>query len=477
MTVDWSSYVVPGVYVQEQTTPLVPLLGVAPAVVGLVGPSVGYRTATETVTLTGTNAVQLTHLGIDTDSVVVTANDGTLYADTTDYALTVAGGADEDTQTTTDNTTSIARPASGSTITSGASVVVSYHYTDADYAAVHRVEDFDDVKELFGEPLSLTANTITSPLSLAAQIAFANGATELVLATTSGTASTTTQNELATALEALETVEDIGLVVPLPVGVENASVTAVANDLRAHCVTMSGQGLYRVGLIGFDTVVTTAPNTIAAGIGSERVVLAWPTKLSYYNGFTGTTLTVGGQYLAAAYAGILAAGRVQDPLTRKRVRGFAGIDPSVSATKATRNTYSDNGVAVAETDRQGRLVVRHGVTTLRTSISTRELSLVRAKDQLIRMLADGIEDSEMIGVPITADTPLEVKGVAAGLLESAKAAGVIVDYADLKARQRSLDPTIIEIRFSYKPAFPLNYVVVVFSINVSTGEVEEATAA
>ncbi len=61
------------------------------------------------------------------------------------------------------------------------------------------------------------------------------------------------------------------------------------------------------------------------------------------------------------------------------------------------------------------------------------------------------------------------------MLEHAVLTGTIVAYTGLAVRQRSLDPTVIEVKFSYLPAYPLNYIVISFSVNVATGATEGLT--
>jgi hypothetical protein len=61
--------------------------------------------------------------------------------------------------------------------------------------------------------------------------------------------------------------------------------------------------------------------------------------------------------------------------------------------------------------------------------------------------------------------------VVAGALEAAVDSGIIYAYNDLKARQLTSDPSVIEVKFQYRPSYPLNYIVIKFSINTETGEV------
>lgn len=474
---DFTQYQPPGVYVEEETSPLVSVIGVAPTLVALVGPSVGYRTHTEAVTLTGTAAVALAKLGINVATgFTVASADGTPYA-ASEFAVVVGAGADATLGTTVDNTTTLAR-AADSDIDSGETVYVTYRYTDAEYAAPFTANDFDDVKDAFGEPLDLATGAVLSPLSLAAKVAFENGARDLVLVATEGTATAVTRTQLAAGLAKLESVYDVNVVVPLPVGLTGTAVAPgdvinVGDDLAAHVAAMEQEGLQRVGILGTESTVSVLPDVIAEGIANKRVMLAWPNRLNYWNGQTNQNIEVAGYYLAAAYAGRMAALPVQTPLTKQTIRGFSGVPAALLQTmsKSTKNAWSKAGVAVTEVLRNGSLVVRHGTTTDPTNVNTRELSLVRARDALVRLVQDTTDGSNLIGQPIDEETPIRVKGVVAGVLESARDTGIIVRYQNLKVRQRSLEPTIIEVKFQYLPAYPLNYIVISFSIDTMTGEI------
>lgn len=476
---DFTTYQPPGVYIEEDLSSLVNVIGVRPTVVALVGPSVGYRRNTEAVILSGEDPVQLARLGINPASVEVRAPDGTVYTLNTDYTVTTAAGADGDIATTADNTTSVARVGglTPGAIEDGALVYVSYRYTNADYYAPLRVRDFDDVQDAFGPPIDIESGSIVSPLSFAAKVAFENGANQVVLVSTTGSATETTRTELNAAYNKLAALYDVNVVVPLPVGITGNEAAPgdtynVGTDLKGHLDSMALNGLFRVGILGYERTVTIDPLTAVSNFRSSRMVLSWPNRLHYFHGYTNQTIEVGGHYLAAAYAGRLASLPVQMPLTKKQISGFSGFPSSVTQTltPTQKNTWGDAGIAVTELTRDGRLVVRHGTTTNRTNIQTRELSLVRAKDALVNLLQETVDSSELVGTWIDEDTPSRVKGVVGGVLEAAKGNRVIVDYQGLKIRQLPGDPSVLEVKFQYQPAYPLNYIVVSFSINTSTGE-------
>jgi hypothetical protein len=474
--IDFTSYQPPGLYVEETSTPLVSIVGASgPTIVAIVGPSIGYRTHTEAVVLSGTTAVLLSNLGIDTTSVVVKAPDGTTF-DLATYSLTVGGGADANMSTAPDNTLTIAR--SGSGIPDDSTVFVTYNYTDPTYFDPTLFGNYEDVKDAYGQPFDLTSGAILSPLSLAAQFAFANGAREVFLVASAGSATAVSRAQLATALARLEAV-DVDIVVTLPVGITGTpgspgDVVTVVGDLATHCDNASNDHLYRVGITGSETTSTVVPSTVSGTVRDKRVMYAWPNQMSFFNGLTNTTIVIGGYYLAAAYAGMFASLDDREGITRKQVRGFSGIPIVMANTMSStlKNSYSSAGVAVTERRRDGSLTVRHGTSTDPTSIQTREMSLTRARDSLVTLAYQTFDSSGMIGTPIDLDTPARIKGLMTGVLEAAKTSRLIVGYNGVLVRQRSLDPTVIEIKFQYLPAFPLNYVVMSFAIDLNTGETD-----
>ncbi len=98
-----------------------------------------------------------------------------------------------------------------------------------------------------------------------------------------------------------------------------------------------------------------------------------------------------------------------------------------------------------------------------------EGSKVFSKDAMLRSCMSTIEASEVIGTPIVDETPARINGLVQGALEVLVNSDVIVGYSGLNVRQLSLDPTVLEVKFMYRPAYPLNYVLIVFGIDTTTG--------
>lgn len=471
-------YQPPGVYIAEDALP-VPNLGtqvaLPPSRVCLVGPSVGYQPFTEAVQLIATTAVTLSNAGISSSSIVVKTLAGITLTLAVDYTIAQTGTPAEEAGTT------ITRVGGGA-IADGQTVYVTYNYTNSAYYLPYVSSDFDEIQSRYGSALNTTTGAVTSPLTLAAKLVMEQGTREMILLPTKGsTVNLVSTAQLTAAYAQLEARDDVGIVVPLPVGIIGTDLsvgdtTNAATDLKTHVEAASNGGNYRIGIYGLDKGATRSHDTIATAVASKRVMVVYPNILNWFNGYININSELDGYYLAAAYAGMFNSRQAQEPLTRKGVRSFSSIPSRIfsAMTSSFKNNLSDKGVAVAEQTADGRMVVRHGVTTDRTSVLTREASIIRAKDTLLRLIFVSLDRSGVIGSPLDNETPVRVRGLVDGALQQALAAGLMVSYSNLKVRQSASSLTTLEVKFSYQPAFPLNFVTVSFSINTTTGNTAEA---
>jgi hypothetical protein len=494
------AYIPPGVTVDELLSPSITSNLATPTTIGLVGLSAGAITRTDLITLIGTTAVTLPSIPVDgTLATIVSVKDSDPtkaaagYNVTTGYTVTTttATNADQAVASLTNHT--IARNGTATTpIPDGNSVYVTYTYTTVDYFAPIRLDNMSDIQDRFGSAWDTTGTSINSALSHAAQIAFENGASDLVLQplffNNAGVKQQPTSTQAAAQatwadnFTSLRDIEDINVVVPVA-GQSQANVTdsaqlAIIQSAQDHAKYMLDQEQYVVIIAAEDsstsslnatqTTIQGHASTLQARYGgtlNEQTVLLNTGKfLRPQPGSFGGNLYVGGQFVAAALAGMLAARSVSQSLTRKIVSGFVGIaDPR---TKLQKNADAAAGLLVLE--QKIRLVqVRHSITLDNTSTARRELSVVRAKYRMIESLRDTLDT--IIGDVIADDTaPGVVASAVRNVLEALKGAGDLVNYSDIQARTTSLDPTIIEVRFSYRPAFPINYINIVFSLDLTT---------
>lgn len=510
---DFSTYQPPGVYVQDTSTPVVTPTGSAASLVTIVGPASGYETVVESVALHVSPGVGLANRGAFTTAVtgppaiaapVVKTASGTVLTAGVDYTFTTdtsgGGGAANAVALL------VRLPASGSGPTpngavEGDTVQVTYSFADPDYYTPQLFQAYDLLAATYGPALAATApadpnsSQVTSPLTYAAKLAFENGAGQ-VLALATNPSDGDFRTQLQVAYGKLLANPQVSILVPvLADGMvyggstsDAHTASAVMNmlgDVRLHCDQSASAGFGRIAIVGVDRNYdsTTEPfPALAKSVADKRVVLAYPNRLLAYNPATAQTIEVGGMYLAAAYAGQLSYNPVAQGLTRRAVRSFTGLPPLVlqSMTKANKDAMSSAGVAVTELNIANQLVVRHGTTTDPSSLTNREISMVRIADTVLSLVQTGLDFVGLIGQAIDAQMTTRVKGAVQSILENARLNNVIVAWGDLLVRQQSTpsgDPTVIEVKFAYQPAVPLNYIEVSFQVDLVTGDLTNTTPA
>jgi hypothetical protein len=500
------AYTPPGVSIDEIVTPQISPLLAANALIALVGPAQGYRTRTDQFVLSGTSATPLPGLPVgaviydeDTGTGGVQATvtvknvlnpgagqpNGNGYLVTTDFTIDGANGT-------------ISRVGAGG-ITNNTLVNVTYKYVPADYYQPYRLYDLGSVESRYGSGLNAAGTAINSHLSYAAAVAFANGASSVICqplfsrtiggdATSAPVAPTTTSWATTAAwadtLWVLRDIEDINVIVPVVgqsmTNISDAVQLSIFQVFQDHCYFMQSQDQYIVAVFGEDssTDVTKATKTTLAshatsglaarygGVLSEQTVLVNTSRFTRALPGLGATITVGGQYVAAAIAGLLDSRSTSSTLTRKSITGFTAVaDPRDLSEK---NTDASNGLLVVE--QKGRdIFIRHAITLDTSASSRRELSVVRAKHRVIESVKQTI-DTQLIGELIADNNATQiVEGTVIAVLEALRGQKVLVDYSGVQARLISLEPTTIQVRFSYRPSFPVNYINIEFSLDLSAG--------
>jgi hypothetical protein len=490
------AYRQPGVTIEEVVTPSISPLLAAPALVCLIGQAQGYQTRTDQFVLSGTTAVALPGLGTSALLEVLSvkdaldpsqgASDGSGYTETTDYSVQVGNGT-------------ITRNGTGA-IDDGRLINVTYQYVTSDYFLPVRIYDLGTVESRYGASLSQDGLSINSPLSYAASIAFENGASSIVcqplfVRETPGDSNSDQQQPNATqaaavtswtdTLYTLRDIEDINVIVPIigqsAPNVGDATQLSIFQAVQDHVYFMAQQDQYIVSVQAEDS---SASNDVAqkaaiqnhatvlrgryGGDVAEQTVLINTSKFSRSLPSYGNSIAVGGQYVAAAISGMLCSRPASSSLTRKVISGFISVaDPRDMQEK---NADAASGLLVVES-KGGVVLVRHAITLDQTSAARRELSVVRAKHRMIESVRDTL-DRQVVGQIIAdGNAPGIVRQTVIGVLELLRQGRDLVDYLGVDARLLSLDPTTIQVRFSYRPSFPLNYVDVQFSIDMSSGSV------
>lgn len=517
-------YSPPNVNVTEEIDPSISPFLALPALTALVGLTQGGVTRSDTITLLGTAdggdagsdpdqiAVPLPNVpvGAKVTQIIEVTDVGhtrsTPYVEDDDYDVTISANP----QSSTNNSATITRVVDGD-IPAGvspnyeASVVVTYKYIPEGYFSPIILDNLPDIEDRFGSAWTSDGLQVNTPLSYAAHLLFENGASQVVcqplFKVSSGDrvqpnvnanpSEATLAGTWDSSFSALHEIDDVNIIVPV-IGqsdedMSDAALLAVAQELQDHIYDRRADNQeYAIGIFGEDGSVSPVTRatllahaaTLTArrgGVVAEQMVMVTPTRFIRSTPVSSSGLVVGGQYMAAAIAGMLASRPVSSPLTRKAVSGFLEI--AEARTKAQKNEEAGKGMLVIDRNKDGLIQVRHGITLDTTSTPKRELSVVRAKHRVIESVKDTIDDQIIGQVIADGQAALVIRAAVAGVLDQLRGDNDIVSYSDIQSRVTSLDPTTVEVRFSYAPAFPVNYVNIFFSLDLTnnTIEVSEST--
>lgn len=475
--IDFSHYLPPGVYTQSMPGPQLAVNSSQPTAVGIIGQSIGHRSSIQTIQINPDTSITtpavnqtLAHSGINTSSIMVkNPNSGASFVLGTDYTVVNVGG----TAGTATGLYTISRVIDGGHIQPGDYVQLLYDYTDPTYYTPTIFYDFQDVRQAYGEAFNLTTGAIQSGLTLMAKFAFLNGAYQIVCCAvqSSSTPGNATVGDYGIALDQLA---DEGLV---GVVVADTGTQPLHQLIQEHVNQQSTHRFERRAICAVDgTIVPVAASQRiidAEELTDRRIMLVCPDTFNYFSSELNKPIVLGGQYMAASLAGMTMSMIFSMPLTRKRVAGFIGVGES--EVEGQKNLESANGLCVIERTRRQLIQVRHGVATDPTDLISREWSITGQEDAMVYRLRDYLESANLIGQPIYPFTLINVKGSAEAALQSLIRDGLIVDYTGLKVRQLATNPDVLEVMFSWLPAFPLNYIVCTFSVSLTTGNLTSNT--
>lgn len=495
----FNTYQPPGVYVASTNTPIVTPTGVPVQTLCLVGPAIGYRTAVQSLLAYASTPFNLSFTGVFTAAqagpppiaaplVTLTSTNQVLTAGV-DYALTVVPDPSGNSALAVTQVTRV--PTSPILTIDGLQITVAYNYADITYYQPQVFNDPQSVINAYGPMFLTTAPTapgatqIANPLSYACQVAFQNGANTIV-AIALNPASGSLQQQFIAAYNQVQTTYGITIMVPVwtddltvPGGSSTTSFALqLAQDLNSACVLAASGGFPRIGVFGLPRLYsesTTSIPVFCSTVNSKRLVLAYPEIIQIYNSVTGQSFNGSGCYMAAALGGILSSLPVSTGLTGQQVSGFTLTQAEIQQlTQAFMNTLAGSGACIVFQNYLGQLIVRHGLTTAMSALNTREISLVRQDDALLVAVQQGMQSSGLIGSPITPSTVATVQSALTGILQQQLTLGAIQGYQNISVIEQQYpngDPTLMACTFQYLPALPLNYVTVIFSISLTTGQI------
>lgn len=488
----------PGIRVTESVTPQISPLIAAPTDLCIIGLSQGFQITTDRIQLTGTAEIPLP--GLPSDATLQSVNfvkntndpskgqsDGSGYVVSSDYTVGTVG---------------ILRVGAG-TIPDNTVVTVNYSYIPNNYWDPIRLFDQASVESRFGSSLSADGLSLASSVSMATAIAFENGSPSVIVqplfkrATPGDPTSLRTQpnTSQAAALSSwsdtlfnLRDIDDINVIVPIVgqsmTGVTDSVLLTIFEAVQDHMYFMAQSDQWIVSILGEDSsgAATVTPSTLQGhadtlesrhgSVTAQQTVMVSPTTFKRALPVLNQTMLLGGQYAAASIGGMLASRSTSDSLTRKLVSGFAEVTDR--RTQADKDTDASHGLLVVE-QKSNVIRVRHSITLDTSSSATRELSVVRSKHRMIESIRNTL-DTQVIGNLIAdANSPLVVAAAVEQVLAALLQSRDIVDYSTISSRLLSLEPTTIQVKFSYRPAFPVNYIDVEFALDLTTQTLSTAT--
>lgn len=378
------------------------------------------------------------------------------------YRLTGSGTATvNDATTTTYSDTNLdatiaAYPNELPGIANGETVTVQYDYADTEYYQPTLFTDYNDVIAKYGEPFTSTG-MVNSKLALGAKIAMVNGASRVVCQAVSG-------SDWDSAIDALENDEDSTVVIPMT---GSASVHAA---VAAHCSTMSQRNIFKTAIFGIDGVAGTVSMTdlrnTAQGYNRSDVQVVSPAIFRYYNSYLNREVEIGGQYAAAAVAGMRASRGPADSLTRQVLAGFSSVGEKRSTV--AMNSDAAAGLLVVE-QKGGVMRIRHDISTAPADVNTREFPVILQKYNMIRGIL-GVYDQGVIGkLKATQESLGAIQAMTSNYLSSLRNNGQLAGYSGVSAKFSSADPTLVEVRWNYTPIYTIHYVSITIGLSLSTG--------
>lgn len=472
--IDFSVYLPPGIYTNPVSTTPVAINNAIPTTVALFGLTVGFRNYIQSITINPdvndtTPAINqtLAQSGINTSTITVTnPSSGQVYVINTDYTVVLVSG----TNGTANANYTISRVISGH-INPGQVVQIAYQYTNDSYFQPTLFYTYNDVVTAYGQPFNTSTGAIQSELTLGAYFAFLNGAYQIMaVAVDPANPSAPTVSDYYNALQQFYDQALVSIVVCC-----NGSMQPLQQLIQEHVDQQSANRFERRAIIGMDGTVAPVASSQrilnAQELFDERIALLSPATFYYYAPQLNTTVTLGGQFIACALAGMVVKNSFAQPLTHQVITGFDGV--AEIELDAQKSYESQNGLMVVEmAPPNGQLMwVRHGLTTNTTDLLHREWSIIGQQDAMVYTMRAYLTAANLIGQPIYDYTLINVKAAAEAGLQSLIVSSIIANYTSLSVRELLSNPDVLEISYSWQPAFPLNYIVLTFGISLTTGSI------
>lgn len=339
----------------------------------------------------------------------------------------------------------------------------------ADYYLPQECYGIEEVENIAGSVI-LDDGKINE-ITLAAQIAFENGANKVTFAQVDESNGGYTETNFKAALKNLEDVKVNVLVAP------GATTSSLQNAILNHVTQMSDY-TERAERIAFVCPTADTISGIVAqaeGLDSDRMVLMFPptcqVRLADDNG-NEQAYEVNSTYLGAAICGLMTDVDRDEasPITWQNLAGFSGLDGKFYKD-SKYNTLTSGGVCCVFNN-NGIIKVNQAVTTNTASVDKIELSVRNIKDT-IQYQSRQLMERNFVGTKLFID---EIVPKAKSLLDNfcqQKVAEEVFNpkdgdagYGDISISQSPNDPRTLLVYFKFRPVFTLTWVEITYQINI-----------
>lgn len=348
----------------------------------------------------------------------------------------------------------------------GAVYYVSYRYAKQDFSP----RLFSRLSEVTAEYGDVSPD---NPLSLAAYLAFLNGAS--VISTyqvpkMAGSSQASEQSYLD-ALVALEGNSLPGNLAPTVLVLLTPATKNLAKQTAIHCDVQSSirYQAERTAIFGFAS--GTQPlqaGDIATSTGSRRVRFVYPdiAVLSLTNALgTSKEYLVDGRYMAAATAANTTAPSIDaaTPWTNRNLTGFTALRRRLDAVEA--NQVASRGVTVLG-ERLPFLFIRHGLTSDMTDILSKTPTVTQIADEMQRRARAELDP--FVGVKFLPQILGQIEGRLAEMFKRAVQEQIITSFTGISVAIDPEDPTAVLVEAYYVPVFPLLYIQLTFRVQAQS---------
>lgn len=301
-------------------------------------------------------------------------------------------------------------------------------------------------------------------ISNGASLAFQNGAS-IVCVCQENPADGSPIAQAQSALNKLLATPNISIVVVLE-GTHNAQLLPA---IKQHVDTASStvNKLERTAIVGLEgTYVTSDMLGFASSVDDNRVVLinAASTTNKMFIGAATTESVVGGQYVAAALAGVRCnpAYDVAQPMTREIISGFTTISNTLAQSE--KALLINQGVCVIDII-SGVPKVLFGTTTSFATVAAQLYQVTQISDYVLQSLR-GLLDPIFIGQKLLASTPSQVQTVVSAILQTIQQSNIIVAFTTPVVTVDISDPTRIDISVGIQPVLEVDVIFITLGLNL-----------